>query len=69
MNTYFVIEMLKNNILGFRQFKPSYAHSDNDIKKYETSVMKIFEQMSKIDFEKPTPFAPAHTGFSRLVKE
>ena len=25
MNTYFVIEMLKNNILGFRQFKPSYA--------------------------------------------
>lgn len=69
MNTYFVIEMLKNNILGFRQFKPSYAHSDHDLKKYENSVTKVFEQMSKMDFEKLSNLVPAHTGFSRLVKE
>ena len=47
MNTNFVIEMLKNNILGFRQFKPSFAHSDHDIEIYKEAVRLVFEIVTK----------------------
>jgi glutamate-1-semialdehyde aminotransferase len=69
MNTNFVIEMLKNNILGFRQFKPSLAHSDNDIETYKKSVRDIFEILSQKSNEELLSVDSAHSGFSRLVKE
>tara|TARA_B100000965_G_scaffold404493_1_gene435369 strand:+ start:1751 stop:3109 length:1359 start_codon:yes stop_codon:yes gene_type:complete len=69
MNTNFVIEMLKNNILGFRQFKPSLAHSDGDIESYKESVRNVFKILSHKNNEELLSVESAHTGFSRLVKE
>ncbi len=69
LNTKFVIEMLKENILAFRQFKPSYAHSDEDVKEYSTATDKVFETLSDLTEKDLTSIQEAHTGFSRLVKE
>ena len=67
-NTIFVTEMLKLGILGFRQFKPSYAHNKSDLIQYEEAVDYVFDQISKHGLtllESPK----AHTGFTRLTKE
>lgn len=69
MNTHFVIEMLKHNILGFRQFKPSYAHSMEDVKEYKLAVRNVFKKLSTISTDKLMSSPVAHSGFSRLVKE
>ncbi len=66
--TQFTIEMLKDNILGFRQFKPSYAHDEEALCGYERSVLSFFKRLSdgkipSLDTEK------AHSGFFRLAKE
>jgi hypothetical protein len=61
--------MLKKNILGFRQFKPSFAHSDHDIEIYKESVRNVFEILSQKNNEDLLSVDSAHTGFSRLVKE
>ena len=47
MMTAFVIEMLKRGFLAFRQFKPSYAHTNEDIQKYSEAVDQVFEALSK----------------------
>lgn len=69
MNTHFVVEMLKLNILGFRQFKPSYAHSMKDLEKYEEAVKAVFKKLSSINNQELLAYPQAHSGFSRLVKE
>ena len=66
--TKFTVEMLKDNILGFRQFKPSYAHDQQALDIYEKSVLSFFKRLSdgkipSLDTEK------AHSGFFRLAKE
>ena len=47
MNTIFTIEMLKYGFLGFRQFKPSFAHNDKEIDAYEGAVLDIFKFLSE----------------------
>ena len=69
MNTNFVIEMLKHNILGFRQFKPSYAHTKDDLENYKTAVSDVFKKLSNMTNEELLASREAHSGFSRLVKE
>ena len=69
MNTNFVIEMLKHNILGFRQFKPSYAHTKDDLENYKTAVRDVFKKLSNMTNEELLASREAHSGFSRLVKE
>ncbi len=69
LNTKFVIEMLKENILAFRQFKPSYAHSDEDVKEYSDATDKVFKILSDLSEKDFHSIQEAHTGFSRLVKE
>lgn len=69
MNTRFVVEMLKHNILGFRQFKPSLAHDVDDLKTYELAVNDVFKKLASISKEELISTPEAHTGFSRLVKE
>lgn len=68
LNTIFTVEMLKRNILGFRQFKPSLAHSQKELEIYEKCVNEIFnilvaEKNNKIEFE------THHDGFMRLTRE
>ncbi|MDA9213414.1 aminotransferase class III-fold pyridoxal phosphate-dependent enzyme [Flavobacteriaceae bacterium] len=69
LNTFFVIEMLKLGFLGFRQFKPSYAHSHKDLKLYSTAVDLVFEKISKTSPEDLLASPVAHSGFFRLTKE
>lgn len=69
LNTRFTIEMLQRGILGFRQFKPSFAHDEAALSAYTTAVEAIFGEISsnihcsKLD----TPIH--HSGFQRLTKE
>ena len=67
LNTFFTIEMLKRGFLGFRQFKPSYAHNISTLKSYEKAVNEIFEIISNDKIKLNTP--KHHLGFSRLTKE
>lgn len=69
LNTVFVIEMLKLGFLGFRQFKPSYAHSNKDLKLYSTAVDLVFEKISKTSPQDLLKSPIAHSGFFRLTKE
>lgn len=69
MNTRFTIEMLKEGFLGFRQFKPSLAHTSEVLDLYESAVGRIFGALAddldclKLDTPKH------HAGFQRLTKE
>ena len=69
LNTFFTIEMLKEGYLGFRQFKPSFAHNKKIISNYKKIIEKIFSKINNYkdkDFLK-TPIH--HSGFQRLTKE
>jgi len=68
-NTRYTIEMLKEGILGFRQFKPSLAHTNEDLVRYETAVNKIFPMIASDPecYKLDTP--KHHSGFQRLTKE
>ena len=61
--------MLKRGFLGFRQFKPSYAHQDKNIEEYEIAVDEIFKLISLNDEDEILKSKPHHTGFQRLTKE
>ena len=69
MNTFFNISMLQTGILGFRQFKPSFAHSEKDLKKYNEAVNLIFGEISKNKNKLKIESDLHHTGFQRLTKE
>ena len=69
LNTFFVIEMLKLGFLGFRQFKPSYAHSNKDLKLYSNAVDLVFEKIYKTSPKDLLKSPVAHSGFFRLTKE
>ena len=67
--TIFTIEMLEKKILGFRQFKPSYAHSEKDLKIYEKAVNEIFNLISSNKVDYLDKIENHHKGFMRLTKE
>ena len=69
MMTCFTIEMLKKGFLGFRQFKPSFAHSTEDVKKYEIAVDNIFQKISNYSINDLLNSPVAHSGLHRLTKE
>ena len=68
-NTRFTIEMLKRGFLGFRQFKPSFAHDAHSLDVYASAVGEVFSELAtdvtcaKLDTPKH------HSGFQRLTKE
>ena len=69
MNTRFTIEMLKEGFLGFRQFKPSFAHQSDDLDRYQKAVERIFPLLAA-DLECTELRTPKHhSGFQRLTKE
>ena len=67
--TFFTIEMLKHGFLGFHQFKPSFAHTMQDVEAYAKAVDDIFEKISRLDPATLLQTPPAHEGFHRLTKE
>ena len=69
MNTIFTIEMLKRGFLGFRQFKPSWAHKDNDVALYAKATEDVIALLAKVDPVEYLSTPVAHSGFHRLTKE
>jgi len=69
MQTRFVIEMLERGFLGFRQFKASYAHTNEDILLYEKAVDEVFSVISSRTNEELDDLETCHVGLSRLTKE
>ena len=67
--TFFTIEMLKRGFLGFRQFKPSFAHQDCHLEKYTQAVDEVFGIISCQDPKTMLTSETAHSGFHRLTKE
>ena len=69
MNTYYTVAMLQRGILGFRQFKPSFAHEQADLERYRKAVEEVFAELAA-DPECASLDTPVHhAGFQRLTKE
>lgn len=69
LNTRFTIEMLQRGILGFRQFKSSWAHQNPDLDRYRVAVDEVFAILAS-DPSCVTLDTPVHhAGFQRLTKE
>jgi glutamate-1-semialdehyde 2,1-aminomutase len=69
MMTFFTIEMLKHGFLGFHQFKPSFAHTMQDVELYAAAVDKVFKKISDTRPGQLLQTPAAHSGFTRLTKE
>ncbi|MDG1892001.1 MAG: aminotransferase class III-fold pyridoxal phosphate-dependent enzyme [Verrucomicrobiota bacterium] len=69
LNTSFVIEMLTRGFLGFRQFKPSFSHSDAELEQYKVALDEVFRIISQSPEHRTLSSPVAHTGFRRLSKE
>ena len=69
LNTVFTIEMLKRGILGFRQFKPSLAHTEKELQVYEQAVHEVFKLLASNKDVSMVEIKPHHLGFARLTKE
>jgi glutamate-1-semialdehyde 2,1-aminomutase len=69
LNTRFVIEMLKRNFLGFRQFKPSLSHGNMELKNYSKAVEEVFKLLTELPDDEIISSPVAHNGLYRLTKE
>ena len=69
ISTFFTEQMLSHGILGFRQFKPSFAHRDEDLKRYQNACNEIFSALQSSGHRDLPVEEIAHSGFYRLAKE
>jgi len=69
MQTCFVTEMLNRGFLGFRQFKASFAHTNEDLLAYRKAVDEVFALISNLSIEELKKQDICHAGLSRLTKE
>ena len=65
---FFVSEMLSKGILAFRQFKPSTAHSAEDLDYYSYCLDKTLQEYNNTNRDVKN-YASVQTGFHRLTKE
>jgi glutamate-1-semialdehyde 2,1-aminomutase len=68
-NTRFTIEMLKRGFLGFRQFKPSFAHDAHSLDVYASAVGEVFSELASDVTSAKLDTPKHHSGFQRLTKE
>ena len=70
LNTALTIEMLKRGFLGFRQFRPSFAHHQTEMEAFSKALDDAFKELKQmVEQKKPFPTHMHHTGFHRLTKE
>jgi glutamate-1-semialdehyde aminotransferase len=67
--TFFTIEMLKHGFLGFHQFKPSFAHTMQEVELYAEAVDEVFALIAETEPENLLSTPVAHSGFHRLTRE
>jgi glutamate-1-semialdehyde 2,1-aminomutase len=68
LNTVFTVQMLDLGFLGFRQFKPAFAHTMDDVEAYRKACDEVFGRIARHGvglLESPRH----HGGFYRLTKE
>lgn len=65
---FFVSTMLRKGILAFRQFKPSTAHTQNDIEYYRVCLSETLTEYDNLD-RNIKNYVEVQTGFHRLTKE
>jgi len=69
MQTFFTREMLKHNILAFRQFRPCFAHKESHLSRYKKYADRIFRRIGKSEYKKIKKNSIAISSFSKLTKE
>ena len=69
MATRFVSEMLDRGFLAFRQFKPSLAHTDDDLNRYAVATAEVFQVIARLEPPELLRGPVAHAGFHRLTPE
>lgn len=69
LNTAFTVEMLKEGFLGFRQFKPSFAHKEKELSEYENAVYRVFRKLASDPACLSLDTPKHHSGFHRLTVE
>lgn len=67
--TYFTEQLLLRGVLGYRQFKPSFAHAEQDLRCYESACRDVFAAIQKHGRGNLPISEVAHAGFYRLAKE
>jgi glutamate-1-semialdehyde aminotransferase len=67
LDTAFTISMMREGFLAFRQFKPSLAHSEQDLENFKKACCLAFLELQDRTKELSSP--SHHTGFARLTKE
>jgi hypothetical protein len=73
LSTLFTQEMLSRGILGFRQFKSSWAHRQTHLEQYKNAVQEVFALIADVTktgtLSRALKTSVAHDGFFRLTKE
>lgn len=69
LNTVFTRECLQYGVLGFRQFKSSFAHSEADLKTYNDVVDQVFQSIANDPSITQIDSPDHHVGFARLTRE
>lgn len=67
MDALYVQLMLSRKVLGFKQFKPSFAHSEIHVDLYHEAVREVFMEIKRYDSDKLMKIRPAQRGFHRLT--
>jgi glutamate-1-semialdehyde aminotransferase len=69
LNTVFTRECLQYGVLGFRQFKASYAHTEQDLSIYRDVLKNVFNSIAHEPNVTEIDTPDHHVGFQRLTKE
>ena len=69
LETLLSVEMLRRGFLGFKQFRPSFAHTNSDIKLYKNALFEVFKIIANDISAQTLKTPPHHTGFKRLTSE
>ena len=69
VETFMTSEFLQRGILGFRQFKSSIAHKENDFNLYEEVLEEVVTNIIDVDFNVDYKLKSRYNSFSRLTQE
>ena len=69
LQSAFTIEMLSRGILGFKQFRPSLAHTEKEVEIYRKSVSEVFLYLTSLTELDITKINLADSTFRKLTKE
>jgi glutamate-1-semialdehyde aminotransferase len=69
LQSAFTIEMLSRGILGFKQFRPSLAHTEKEVEIYRKAVDEVFLYLTSLNELDISNINLADSTFRKLTKE